>query len=117
MTVRNLAVFCLSVLMVSSGSSRAWGQAEPVRVISPDGAVELVLTAASAGGPVDLPLRYRVGYRGQPVIVDSALGLDIEGQPPLPGRCKPVDIKASDGDETYLVPAGKCNPVRDHFRS
>ena len=117
MPARNMAVFCLSLWLVGNGPSGASAQQDPVRIASPDGAVELVITSLPAGGPANSGLRYRVGYRGKPVLVDSALGLEIEGQPPLPGRCKLVDAKASEGDETYRVPAGKSNPVRDRYRS
>ena len=110
------AVFCLSLLMVLTRPAGTSAQQEPVRVTSPDGAVELVLTprvgAATNPGP-----RYSVSYRGRPVITDAALGLEIDAQPPLERRLKPPGVKLGEGDETYRVPAGKSNPIRDRYRS
>ena len=116
MPARNTTVSCLSLLMATIGFSGASAQQVPARITSPNEAVELVITSSQAGRPASSSLRYRVSYRGQPVIVDSALGLEIEGQP-LSGHWKQVGVKANEGDETYRVPAGKSNPIRDRYRS
>src|SRR4051794_28082114 len=116
MPARNTAVFSLSLLMATIGSSDALAQPEPARITSPNESVELVITSSQAGRPASSSLRYRVNYRGQPVIVDSALGLEIEGQP-FSGQWEQVGVKANEGDETYRVPSGKSNPIRDRYRS
>jgi alpha-glucosidase len=116
MPARNTAVSCLTLLMATIGSSGASAQPAPARITSPNEAVELVITSSQAGGPASSSLKYRISYRGQPVIVDSTLGLEIEGQP-LSGQWKQVGVKANEGDETYQVPAGKSNPIRNRYRS
>src|SRR6516165_1255723 len=114
MPARNTVVCCLSLLMATIASSGASAQPEPARITSPDEAVELVITSSQAGRPASSSLRYRVGFRGQPVIVDSAMDLEIEGQP-LSGQWKQVGVKANERDETYRVPAGKSNPIHDRY--
>ncbi|HEX8201407.1 MAG TPA: glycoside hydrolase family 97 N-terminal domain-containing protein, partial [Isosphaeraceae bacterium] len=106
-SVRPLPVTALFVL---AWTATAWTQEEPVRVTSPDGQVEIQIAAAPA-------LTYRVSYRGQPVILDSALGLEFEGQPPLAAGLTRVSATSGGADQAYRVVAGKANPMRDHHRS
>jgi alpha-glucosidase len=113
---RNTVVSCLPVLIATIGTSGAFAQPQPARITSPNEVVEFVITSSRAGRSANSSLTYRVGYRGQPVIVDSALGLEIEGQP-LSGGWKQVGVKANEGDETYRVPASKSNPIRNRYRS
>ena len=94
MPARNTTVSCLSLLMATIGSSGASAQPEPARITSPNEAVEFVITSSQAGRPASSSLRYRVSYRGQPVIVDSALGLEIEG----PAAVGPVEAGGSQGE-------------------
>ena len=78
-------LFCLSFLLASGNLATVYGQQESLRVISPDGTVELVIESARIGGPRNAPWRYRVSYHSQLVLAYSALGLEIEGQS-LAGR-------------------------------
>lgn len=90
-------------------------QQQPVRITSPDGAVEFAISGPPQGMAENPSPRYRVGFHGKTVIADSGLGLQLEGQPPFPGGWKPAAVKTLQGDETYRVPAGKSNPIRDHY--
>jgi len=60
---------------------------------------------------------YRVRYRGKAVIADSALGLELQGQPPLGPGLRLASVEYDSADETYEVVAGKSNPVRNHYHS
>lgn len=88
----------------------------PVHVTSPDGQIEFVLS-----GPEDVSapaqpatLRYSVDYRGKPLIENSALGLDIDGQPPLGPSVHKVSAVYGQTDDTYAVIAGKSSSARNH---
>src|SRR5947209_12357152 len=95
MPARNTAISFLTLLMATIGFSGASAQPVAARITSPNEAVELVITSSQAGRPQSSSLKYRISYRGQPVIVDSALGLDDEGQP-LPGPRKQLGVKTSE---------------------
>ena len=109
-------LLCLCFLLASGNLSTTYGQQESLRVISPDGAVELVIESARIGGPPNAPWRYRVSFHSQLVLAYSALGLEIEGQS-LAGGWKTEAVKRNEEDESYSVPAGKADPIRDHYRS
>jgi alpha-glucosidase len=93
-------------------------RSDAVSVRSPDGAVEFLVACESAAGPGTPSLKYRVNYRGKPVILDSGLGLELAGER-LVLPCNPRHLPAHTGgaDETYRVPAGKSNPVRNHYNA
>jgi len=97
-----LIVFCLA----------ATSEAAAVSVKSPDGRVELVFSTDASG-----QLAYRVLYRGKPVIAESQLGLDLEGQKTLGAGLRMLPAERNSADETYQVVAGKSNPVRNRFNA
>ncbi len=115
MSVRSAAIISVVVLPFAWGPDRASAQQQPVRITSPDGAVEFAISGPPQGMAENPSPRYRVGFHGKTVIADSGLGLQLEGQPPFPGGWKPAAVKTLQGDETYRVPAGKSNPIRDHY--
>src|SRR4051794_29331600 len=82
MTVPLARPFPVMTMIAVVWATAAFARANPARVTSPDGQVEFLIAGASADGPA-AALTYRVSYRGQPVILDSGLGLDFEDQPPL----------------------------------
>ncbi|MGA2740501.1 MAG: glycoside hydrolase family 97 protein [Bryobacteraceae bacterium] len=82
-------------------AAAAWPQA---RVASPDGRVVFELTPG-----VD-QLQYRVTFRGKPLIDPSALGFDLQNQPPLGANLKLTAAVPS-------MPHGKSNPVRNHYNA
>lgn len=99
--MRSLTVLSLAVLALPLA---AWPQ---TTVKSPDGAVELTF-AIDAGR-----LSYSVAYRGKPVILPSHLSLDLSGQPPLGAAVRLAGVQPGSLDETYSMPHGKANPVRN----
>lgn len=83
-------------------------------VSSPDGRIQLKFSTAPATGG---QLTYEVSYRGQPLILPSKMALDIQSQPSLGDNVRILSTKPSAVDETYSVPHGKSNPVRNHCNS
>jgi alpha-glucosidase len=77
-----------------------------VTVSSPDGLIRMTVTGGSR-------LSYAVTYRGKPVIAPSAMGLDIQGQPPLGPTMSLGEPKTGKIDETYTVPAGKASTIKN----
>ncbi len=80
-------------------------------VQSPNGDIELSL---SAEGGV---LSYTVTFHGRPVILKSALGLEIEDQPALGTGVRIAGARRGAIDETYNMLHGKSNPVRNVART
>lgn len=78
---------------------------------SPDGAVNLSFTAGEG------PLTYAVSFHGKPAIARSALGLDLEDQRPLRDGFRILRATPGVFDESYAMPLGKANPVRNHCRT
>ncbi|MGA7240843.1 MAG: glycoside hydrolase family 97 protein [Bryobacteraceae bacterium] len=80
-------------------------------VASPDGAVQISFVAG------DGPLSYSVSFHGKSVIARSALGLDLEDQRPIDGGFHILGSKLGSLDETYSMPFGKSNPIRNQCRT
>jgi alpha-glucosidase len=94
-----------TLLPAALAATCAWGQAS---LKSPDAAIEIAI--AANGGP----LAYRVSYRGKPVILESPLGLQLEQAPPLGAAVRIAASRTGALDETYSMPHGRSNPVRNH---
>ncbi|MGA3240044.1 MAG: glycoside hydrolase family 97 N-terminal domain-containing protein [Bryobacteraceae bacterium] len=89
--IRNLLLACLAL------SAGAWAQ----------------MSISTAGGQ----LKYSVTYRGKPVIADAALGLQLTGEV-VPGpNVRIAAAREGSVDETYSMPHGKSNPVRNYCRT
>ena len=82
---------------------------------SPDGQVAIAFrTAPLAGHASDGGrLVYSVTFRGKPVIMESAISLDLQGQAPLGPDVSIVKSDASIIDETYRLVTGKASQVRN----
>src|SRR5205823_8224291 len=76
-------------------------------VKSPDGAIELAFSAD--GGA----LAYTVAFHGRPVLTRSTLALEIQDQPALGPDVRIAGARPGAIDETYTMPHGKSNPVRN----
>lgn len=105
-------VLVLSGLLLSAAN--APGQADKGAVTSPDGAIRAVfaLVPSSKGGDGG-QLGYQVSYRGKSVIERSRIGFELQNQPSLGDNLLVVGAVHSSIDETYEIPAGKSNPVRN----
>jgi alpha-glucosidase len=76
-------------------------------VKSPDGAIELAFSAD--GGA----LSYTVAFHKRPVLTKSTMALEIQDQPVLGSDVRITGAHAGSIDETYNMPHGKANPVRN----
>jgi alpha-glucosidase len=96
--------------------SAPFAYAQESRAVSPDGNVEISL-AVQSGADSTGPIFYQVSYQGRQVLMPSRLGLEVQNQPALGDRMRIVSSRSGEADETYRMPHGKSNPVRNHYRS
>ncbi len=91
--------------------------ARAATVASPDG--KLVLEFHVLDGDLhDTPsgkLAYRLSFRGKPLIDDSAMSLDLEGQRPLGPAVRIAAAQNSSHDGNYRLLTGKTSTVRDNY--
>jgi alpha-glucosidase len=83
---------------------------DPLQVSSPNGQIAFSLSGQGA-------LHYSVSFRGKPLMDESELGLDLQGQPPLGPGWRYVNVQHSSTDDSYTVPVGKTKEIRDHYNS
>jgi alpha-glucosidase len=81
---------------------------------SPDGRVVVTFDVKNVGGQQACPA-YTVAYDGQPVIVDSRLGLALKDAAPLEAGFEIVGISKSTHDNTYSLVYGERKTVRNHY--
>jgi len=101
-----------AVLLLLTALTAAGQAPIPTSVKSPDGAVAIAFSSSPHG-----PLSYTVSYHGRIVVDRSALGFEIEGQPPLQNGLRVLGSYSGVVDQTYSMPHGKSNPVRDRSRT
>ena len=87
----------------------AGAQSGPVTVASPDGFIMLRFSIA----PISGQFAYEVSYKGKPLLDKSNLGFDLQDQPGLGSSLEMVSAKTTKIQETYLVLAGKSNPIQN----
>jgi alpha-glucosidase len=105
------ALFAASALPSSAQNSTAVLQ-------SPNG--ELAVHFAVQSGPGQSAggkLVYSVQFRGKPVIDDSGLALELEGQPPLGDDVRITGTDPGQGVDQYIIRDAKVSNVRDAYNS
>jgi alpha-glucosidase len=101
-----------------AGATLALAQGEPLRVSSPDGAIEVrLLPAAPAEAGAPPRLAYEVSFHGKPLMDTSLLELRLQGQRLLGAGLTLVSSRTGSVDESYAIPAGKSRTVRNHYNS
>ena len=124
-------VFRLIAVLLFTAAT-AWPQAGVANLSSPDGRlmiafqtvekasappregqIEPVRPLAPAGGE----LVYTVSFQGKPLIDQSALGLDLQGQALLGPNVRIVGTTPSKTDETYRLVTGKSSSVRNYYNA
>ncbi len=98
-------VYIFAIMMHLAGLG---GAAKALELKSPDGNLT-VKYELREGSPV-----YRVDYSGNPVIVDSPLGLELENGS-LAGNLTSVKETFSKNDSTWSPVCGERAVVRDHY--
>ncbi|MGB9459085.1 MAG: glycoside hydrolase family 97 protein [Bryobacteraceae bacterium] len=111
--MRNTQFFCLAITF---WAVCAWGQGRkavttmpPEPVKSPDGAIVMLVSADNGY------LTYSVTYGGKSVVLPSALGLELEKAPVLGASVRIAKANFGVVNESYTMPHGKSNPVRDQY--
>jgi len=111
--VKSSNLFALAVLL--SWSSILSAQSNSLS--SPNGQLQISFSVVN-DGPQKGQLIYDLAFRGKPVLVRSPLGMDIRGEQPLGTNVQMVSsTPSSQVDETYTIPAGKSNPVRNFYNT
>ncbi len=109
-----------AVLSLALGAGvLAFAQSAPPVLSSPDGRLELrfVIQAKQPASADAGKLVYSVTFRGKPVLDDSALSLDLEGQPPLGEDVRIAEAKSGEGVDDYTLHNNKVSAVHDNYRS
>ena len=83
---------------------------EIIQAQSPNGDITLQFFLDNQGHP-----QYRVSYRGDEVIADSALGLDFKGQAPLSKALTLASVSRTGFDQTWEQPWGEERYIRNHY--
>ena len=84
--------------------------ADQQEVTSPDGRVRLTLGLTDEGAPV-----YRIDYGGQPVLIESQLGLALKDEPGFLSGLKITGVERGRHDETWNPMAAERSPIRDNY--
>ncbi len=106
------AAVLLAILLVPSILS-----AQSNSLSSPNGQLQISFSVLRDGTQKS-QLVYDVAFRGKPVLVHSPLGMDVQDQEALGTNVEIVSSTApSKVDETYTIPAGKSNPVRNFYNA
>ena len=115
----SLSLTFLGILCASSALAQNPDNAR-VRVASPDGQIVFILADAPTTHEMDPKsnaLRYSVDFHGKWMMDEGVLGLQLQGQPPFgPGMHK-TSVQTSQHDDTYTIPVGKTQSVRDRYNS
>ncbi|QHN03599.1 glycoside hydrolase family 97 protein [Granulicella sp. WH15] len=107
------------VALVFSFSVPSHAQSVPIVLTSPDQRLVMQFTTVrgkDATGPGG-KLSYSVAFRGKPVLDQSALGLELEGQPVLGNDVQIVESTPGKGSDDYTLLASKSSDVKDSFNS
>jgi alpha-glucosidase len=94
-------------------------QTVPPTITSPDRRLEIQFSTIRDNQPTTASgaLVYSVKYTGKPLVNDSGLSLDLEGQPPLGADVHLAETTPSSGVDDYSMIAGKTSHVHDAYNS
>ena len=121
------SVLFTAVLWINTFASPSYGQ--PTRgiaeqeqsgrtthtVSSPSGDVRVVFKLKQSAQGENSPF-YSVSYRDKVLIEDSRLGITFKETGPLTSNLRIREVAEQSHDETWFVPVGKSDSVRDHYR-
>ncbi len=82
----------------------------PLKLASPDKKLEITFALNSENAPV-----YSISYRNIPVIISSALGLELKQGGLLSKHLSVTGTRRNAHDETYTLVVGKTRQARDHY--
>lgn len=105
---KGFAALVFFVALFSVASSQ---ESNPVKVVSPNGATEVVVEINPSG-----ELIYRVNRNNKAVILDSTLAWNFRDLPGLGKACLLERVQRREVDETWRPLWGERDEVRNHFR-
>ena len=101
----------LALLFLASASVCAMAQSATASatITSPDQRLQIQFATIRDGQAAEASgtLVYNVKYNGKPLVNDSGLSLDLEGQPPLGADVHVAQTTPSSGVDDYAMMAGK----------
>jgi alpha-glucosidase len=103
-------IFLATVMGGCCGSGAAQTESLPLKLLSPDRQIEVAVALNREGAPV-----YSIAYRGQPVIEQSTLGLELKQGGLLSKNLRVTATRREARDETYALVVGKARQARDHY--
>ena len=108
----------LIAALVGGISANSFCQSFPLTLSSPNQELSLQFATAPVKGSTSGggKLVYSVSYRGKPVLDQSALGLELEGQSLLGADVRVVNSIAGQGVDDYSLLAGKASKVQDEYK-
>lgn len=97
------------VAVLSAGLS-AQAPSLPLKLLSPDGQVEITLTLDKTNAPV-----YSISFKNMPVLAASQLALNLRQGGPLAKNMRVTNVRRDSRDQTYPLIVGKTKQARDHY--
>lgn len=111
-----LSLIAAAMVAVFSLSARAQNSLAVLQ--SPDGQLAMHFATQPGGGENAAgKLVYSVEFRGKPVIDNSGLALELEGQPPLGAEVRITGTDAGKGADRYTLGDAKVSDVDDAYNS
>ncbi|MDR0429753.1 MAG: glycoside hydrolase family 97 protein [Tannerellaceae bacterium] len=105
----------------------AWGQSSDVVLSSPDGNLSIIFRTAAPPRPAsqanrsqstpEYNLVYEVKYNNKPFIIQSGMGLELEGSRVLGYNVIISKSEFSEGEDRYSLLTGRTSAVADKYRS
>jgi len=122
---RSAAVLLLCLLESSASAQVATAPAPPPvqatvaapalpqtqTVSSPNGKLTLTFNLTATGAPM-----YQLSFSGKPVILASALGLELKDQPALTQGFSTSSVSSGGRDETWDPVWGEVKTIRNHYK-
>lgn len=130
MKLKNIKNACLSILLFIGFAFPCRGQSDDIVLKSPDGDLSITfktvvlprpgnpqLQQQAARATPEYQLVYTVDYKGKPFVVQSALGLELEGSRVL-GQNVSIDKSTfTEGSDNYTLIGGRSNTVNESYKS
>ncbi|MFC7337793.1 glycoside hydrolase family 97 N-terminal domain-containing protein [Haloferula chungangensis] len=107
--VHKLLVFSISTSSIGLLQADE-ASAAPSTLSSPNGKIAASFSLSDQGAP-----RYSVSYDGKPLILDSALGLELKGDADLSNSFAIANTSTSSHNETWKPFVGERSEIQDHY--
>ena len=87
-----------------------------VRLVSPDGYLVVTFGLTGTGNEEGIPT-YSVRYKDRPVLLESCLGLELDGVPSFRSGFAIADVTTSSRDEEWVPVYGERDRIRDRYNA